>query len=63
MKTARAPVYYPVDHKSNFSGYQYVARLPDDEIEPLPLMQRIGILVALSLAGWALVLAPFLLIG
>ena len=63
MKTARVPVYYPVDHKANFSGYQHAARLPDDEIVPWPLSVRIGVLVALSLAGWAVFLAPFLLIG
>lgn len=62
MKTARVPVYYPVDHKANFSGYTTVAA-DADAVTPWPLGRRIAMLVALSVAGWAIVLAPFFLIG
>jgi hypothetical protein len=63
MKTARMPVYYPVDHKASFSGYRPVAADSGDDVTPWPLSRRIAMLIALSLAGWAIVLSPFFLIG
>jgi hypothetical protein len=63
MKTARMPVYYPVDHKANFSGYRTIVAGSDEDTTPWPAGRRIGVFVALALAGWTIMLAPFFLIG
>ena len=63
MKTERMPVYYPVDHQANFSGYSSEVIDSADDLRPWPVRRRIGIFVAIALVAWAIVLSPFFLIG
>lgn len=62
MKTGRLPVYFPVDHRSNFSGYAANAGQPDADQRPWPVRRRIGVFVVIALAAWVVVLSPLLLI-
>ena len=62
MKSGRLPDYFPVDHRSNFSGYASDAQA-DDGLTPWPVRRRIGVFVAIALAAWIVVLSPLLLIG
>lgn len=61
MRTGRPPVYFPVDHHSNFSGY--LEATSDDDARPWPVRRRLGIFVIIALASWIVVLSPLLLIG
>ena len=63
MKTGRLPVYYPVDHRSNFSGYRGDAARAGACLRPWPVRRRLGLFVVIALASWIVVLSPLLLIG
>ena len=63
MKTVRMPVYYPVDHQANFSGYLDNGSASDGDLAPWPVRRRIGVFIVVALAAWAIVLSPLLLIG
>lgn len=62
MRTGRLPVYQPVDHHSNFSGY-LDREATDDEARPWPVRRRLGVFIIIALVSWIVVLSPLLLIG
>ena len=62
MPNGRLPVYYPVDHHSNFSGF-LENRVAAEEARPWPVRRRLGVFVIIALASWIVVLSPLLLIG
>ena len=63
MRNSKAPVYMPVDHRANFSGYRTGTKIVAAELAPWPVRRRIGMFIALGLAAWIVVLSPILLIN
>ena len=63
MESGKTPVYFPVDHKANLSGYQVVEQDLEAGLAPWPIRRRTGVFIALALAAWVVVLSPFFLIG
>jgi hypothetical protein len=63
MKTGRMPVYFPVDHHSDFSGYRGNAARAGAPLRPWPVRRRVGVFIIIALASWIVVLSPLLLIG
>ena len=63
MRNSKVPVYLPVDHRANFSGYRTETKVAAAELAPWPVRRRIGVFIALGLAAWIIVLSPILLIN
>jgi hypothetical protein len=62
MRTGKLPVCFPVDHRSNFSGYLGDEETSQDETRPWPVRRRLAVFVVIALAAWIVVLSPLLLI-
>ncbi len=63
MQNSKTPVYLPVDHRANFSGYRTATKVVAAELAPWPVRRRIGVFIVLALAAWIVALSPILLIN
>jgi len=63
MESGKWPVYFPVDHKANLSGYQVAKQDLEAGLAPWPVRRRTCAFIVLALFAWVVVLSPFMLIG